>query len=77
MVITQNHTCTKHENILQEKAKAIALGLDTGTEAPVSGDSTIEADKQEVPMDTETHLSVETGPIKVLDVHIGTVLLIY
>lgn len=52
----------------QDKAKAIALGLDavadtTGSDDP-SGKVTVE-DDEETPIDTETHLTVDTSIIKV------------
>ena len=52
----------------QEKAKAIALGLDavvdtTGSDDP-SGKVTVE-DAEGTPIDTETHLTVDTSIIKV------------
>ena len=51
---------------MQEKAKAIALGLDAVPDIPVNEDLSTTEMAKEVPMDTETHLSVETTTIKVL-----------
>ena len=52
----------------QEKAKAIALGLDAVAETTgsddLSGKLTVE-DVEQTPIDAETHLSVDTSIIKV------------